>query len=179
MLKSVLIPLVGILVIVTNANAESQYKGQQLRDIKALSQADIDGYLTGKGMGLAKAAELNHYPGPSHVLEMAKKLDLTDAQIKKTQDLFNKMQSKAIELGRQIVEKEKELDQLFADGSIDDGVLDKMLQEIGLLQAKLRFVHLSAHLEEKQILTRHQVMLYDKARGYGEYGEQSQHMHNH
>ena len=176
MLKAVSITIVGVLVFVTNVNAEPQYKGQQQRDIKAFSQSDIDGYLTGKGMGLAKAAELNHYPGPSHVLDLAKKLNLTNAQINKTQHLFNKMQSKAVELGKQIVEKEQELDQLFADGSIDEGVLEKMLQEIGVLQAKLRYVHLSAHLEQKQILTRHQVMLYDKARGYG---EGSRHMHNH
>ena len=30
----------------------------------------------GRGMGLALAAELNGYPGPAHVLELADKLDL-------------------------------------------------------------------------------------------------------
>ena len=31
----------------------------------------------GRGMGLALAAELNGYPGPSHVLELADKLKLS------------------------------------------------------------------------------------------------------
>ena len=140
--------------------------------------SNSEGYLGGKGMGLAKAAELNHYPGPRHVLDSAKKLELTESQIQKTQDLFNKMQSKAVKLGKQIVEKEKELDQLFAEGSINDGVLDEKLQEIGSLQAKLRYVHLSAHLEQKQILTKHQVMLYDQLRGYGS-GSHGGDGHNH
>lgn len=40
------------------------YAGQQSRDIKALSDEEMKGYLTGAGMGFAKAAELNRYPGP-------------------------------------------------------------------------------------------------------------------
>lgn len=34
------------------------YAGQEKREIKALSSEDINGYLTGHGMGFAKAAEL-------------------------------------------------------------------------------------------------------------------------
>jgi hypothetical protein len=34
--------------------------------------------LKGDGMGFAKAAELNGYPGPAHVLSVAKELNLTD-----------------------------------------------------------------------------------------------------
>ena len=55
----------------------SPYVGQETGDIKALSSEDVDAYLSGKGMGLAKAAELNGYAGPSHVLEIASQLDLT------------------------------------------------------------------------------------------------------
>jgi len=52
------------------------YAGQETRKIKALSEDQIQGYLAGSGMGLAMAAELNHYPGPKHVLELAEKLQL-------------------------------------------------------------------------------------------------------
>jgi hypothetical protein len=44
-------------------SGHSPYAGQEKREIKALSAEDIEGYLTGQGMGFAKAAELNHYPG--------------------------------------------------------------------------------------------------------------------
>ena len=61
------------------------YVGQQQREIKALSAADIKMYLEGHGMGLAKAAELNHYPGPRHVLDSATELKLSHEQFIKTQ----------------------------------------------------------------------------------------------
>src|ERR1700757_2891750 len=56
------------------------YAGQQKREIKALSEEDVAGYLGGAGMGYAKAAELNGYPGPMHVLELGDRLELTDEQ---------------------------------------------------------------------------------------------------
>ena len=49
----------------------SPYAGQQARQVKALSKAEIEGLLAGRGLGYAKAAELNHYPGPRHVLDLA------------------------------------------------------------------------------------------------------------
>jgi len=52
--------------------AEPQpYAGQQAREIKALTVAEIQAYLSGAGSGYAKAAELNHYPGPKHAIENA------------------------------------------------------------------------------------------------------------
>jgi hypothetical protein len=49
----------------------SPYAGQAGREIKALSREEVEGLLAGQGMGYAKAAELNRYPGPAHVLEQA------------------------------------------------------------------------------------------------------------
>lgn len=178
MVKNLLGIIIVALAVPLYAGADFQYKGQQKREIKALSETEIDGYLSGKGMGFAKAAELNHYPGPRHVLDLAKELELTEKQQKQTQDLFNSMQSKAIEIGKRLVEKEQELDRLFAESAVNPDELQKILLDIGSLQAKLRYVHLSAHLEQKQILTRHQVMLYDKARGYGQ-GSHDMHKHEH
>ena len=161
-----------------STNPESSYKGQQLRNIKALSQSDINGYLSGKGMGFAKAAELNHYPGPRHVLDLSKELELSEKQLKQTQALFNTMQGKAITLGKQLIKHEQKLDQLFAQGSVDKNSLETTLQDIGVTQAKLRNVHLSTHLEQKQLLSKHQIMMYDRIRGYGTNGSMG-HKHNH
>ena len=73
--------LCGVLTLISasaGAQSQSPYVGQQFREIKALSPQEISDYLSGKGMGLAKAAELNGYPGPAHVLELAAQLDLPD-----------------------------------------------------------------------------------------------------
>ena len=67
-------------IVPASCLAASPYVGEQMRAIKSLSQQDVAEYLDGKGMGFAKAAELNGYPGPAHVLELADKLGLTPAQ---------------------------------------------------------------------------------------------------
>jgi Spy/CpxP family protein refolding chaperone len=149
------------------AAVESPYVGQEGRQIKALSPQEVDGYLNGKGLGYAKAAELNHYPGPRHVLDAAKELNLTQEQITRTQAVFDAMKTQATTLGKQLVEKERELDRRFASDSIDTDSLQALLSDIGTLRTKIRYVHLNAHLEQRALLTKHQVKLYDQVRGYG------------
>ena len=60
-------------------SAQTPYAGQQTRPIKALSDQQVADLIAGRGIGLALAAELNGYPGPSHLLELADRLDLSDA----------------------------------------------------------------------------------------------------
>ncbi|HEY1268692.1 MAG TPA: Spy/CpxP family protein refolding chaperone [Candidatus Binatia bacterium] len=144
----------------------SPYAGQETRDIKALSDEDIRAYQNGLGMALAKAGELNHYPGPLHVLELAGPLKLSDAQKRRTEEIRQVMLNETIPVGTRIIEKERELDQLFASGSIDNAKLDSTLADIGRLQGELRAAHLRAHLEQKKILTPEQVANYDELRGY-------------
>jgi Spy/CpxP family protein refolding chaperone len=121
----------------------------------------------GKGMGLAQAAELNGYPGPAHVLELAVQLELTPEQRAQTDALFQQMQSRAIRLGKALVEAERTLDQLFASRSITPVLLSRSLEHIGQLQGQLRQVHLEAHLEQTAVLTQQQIAKYIELRGYG------------
>src|SRR5687768_8630587 len=87
----------------SNATQMSPYAGQEQREIKSLSQQEMNDYLAGKGMGLAKAAELNGYPGPLHVLELADRLKLTAEQRKRTEALFSDMKSKAVAAGQALI----------------------------------------------------------------------------
>ncbi len=147
-------------------HSQSPYAGEETREIKSLSRSEIDGYLQGHGMGYAKAAELNHYPGPRHVLDLANELALTGEQIKQTQAIFDRMKAQAIELGTQLVEKVAEPDRQFADGLIHATSLEVLVSNMAMLEAKIRIAHLSAHLEQKALLSNEQVTLYDKLRGY-------------
>lgn len=144
----------------------SPYAGEERRAIKALSPQEVRMYLEGHGMGLAKAAELNHYPGPKHVMELAKQLDLSAAQSAQTQKAYDKMHAEAVRLGRLIVGKEKKLDSLYAAQNIGETELRTIVEEIAKLQGELRFTHLNAHLDMKKILTPQQVATYDELRGY-------------
>ena len=79
--------------------------GSRIPRDKGIVVAGDSRNLSGKGMGLAKAAELNGYPGPAHVLELAAQLDLTPEQKTKTEVLFKKMQARAIPLGKELVKE--------------------------------------------------------------------------
>ena len=68
-------------VLAGPAPADMPYAGQQARAIKALSDDDIAALRKGEGMGVAKAAELNGYPGPAHVLVLAADLPFLGAEL--------------------------------------------------------------------------------------------------
>ena len=148
------------------AAAQSPYTGEITRAVKALSDQDIADYLNGKGMGYAKAAELNGYPGPAHVLELASDLRLTPEQRARTQQVFNSMQADAISLGRAVVHRERELDASFAEKAVTPKSLAAAVGDIASLQGRLRDIHLRAHLEQTAILTSEQVRKYGELRGY-------------
>ena len=162
-----LLALFPVSIQVSAVTPASPYVGQEARDIKALSAEEVKGYLSGKGMGLAKAAELNGYPGPAHVLELASQLSLTPAQRARTEALLASMEAKAVSLGRALVDEERRLDQLFATKSVTAENLSPSLDAIGALQAKVRGAHLEAHLAEVEILTPEQNARYARLRGYG------------
>jgi Spy/CpxP family protein refolding chaperone len=94
------------------------YAGQHNRPIKALSDDDIAALLKGEGMGMAKAAELNGYPGPRHVLDLAAQLKLTPDQRQQVQAIFDRMSASAKPFGAELVERERVLDQLFQKSEI-------------------------------------------------------------
>src|SRR5262249_16169067 len=84
MIRMALFAVLAIVAATAGSSAQtaSPYAGQEQRAIKALSDEEIRDLLEARGMGLAKAAELNSYPGPLHVLQLAAELGLSDAQRK-------------------------------------------------------------------------------------------------
>src|SRR3712207_8815280 len=88
----------------------SPYAGLEQRAVKALSDQQIADLKAGRGMGLALAAELNGYPGPLHVLELAEPLGLTEAQRARVQSLYEAMKAEAGPLGRRLIREEGDLE---------------------------------------------------------------------
>lgn len=163
------------LAFAQHAHQGSPYAGLQEREIKALSKDDTQRLLQGQGMSLALAAELNGYPGPLHVLELADGLQLTPAQRAQTQALMDGHKAQARELGRQLVEAERALDQSFAQGHATSEEVGRHTRAIGTLQAALRDAHLQTHLKQAALLTREQIAAYQRLRGYTSAQAQPQH----
>lgn len=149
-----------------HGGAAQPYAGMQEREIKALSASERAALLEGQGMGLALAAELNGYPGPVHVLELADALQLTGEQRQATQQLMQAHKAEARDLGAQVLAAEGELDRAFAGRRIEDADIARLTTRIGELQARLRAAHLRTHLKQAALLTPPQVAKYQQLRGY-------------
>jgi Spy/CpxP family protein refolding chaperone len=162
----------------TTVNA-SPYAGEQARDIKSLSAADVASLRNGAGMAYAKAAELNGYPGPSHVLELAVPLQLTSDQRNATEKLMAEHKSKARDIGEQLIAAERALDTAFALKKIDRQRITELTQRIGALQATLRAEHLQTHLQQTSLLNVQQVTSYQTLRGYDKPNAAGSHQHAH
>jgi Spy/CpxP family protein refolding chaperone len=148
------------------AQTHQPYAGMQQRQIKALSDEQLADLRAGRGMGLALPAELNGYPGPLHVIQLANELALTKDQRTRIEQLYEKMKSEAVGIGEQLIVREATLDRLFADRRVTQANLAAATAKIGQTQAQLRATHLRYHLLTVAVLTRHQLDQYSQLRGY-------------
>jgi Spy/CpxP family protein refolding chaperone len=146
---------------------QQPYAGLQARPVKALSDQQIADLKAGRGMGLALAAELNGYPGPMHVLELATPLGLSDDQRAKVTALFDAMKQEAVALGERLIAAETGLDRQFADKTVTPSGLGEATRDIASLQGELRLAHLKYHLATLELLTAEQAARYSSLRGYG------------
>lgn len=169
-------PLIASIAFATSVHAQTPYGGMQARSIKALSDQQIADLGAGRGMGLALAAELNGYPGPSHVLELADKLELSAEQRASMQRLFDSMKAEAMPLGTRLIEQEADLDRQFANRTVTPESLKASTAAVAVTQGMLRETHLKYHLSAGDILTVSQMKKYAELRGYG--GEHK-HRHHH
>ena len=118
----------------------------------------------GEGFGMALAADRNGYPGPKHILELREQLGLTPAQQAQAQQLFDRMRADALAAGRKLLDKESELERHFASAAAGTARVRRLLEESAGLRAELRWVHLSAHLAARDLLTSEQRARYHALR---------------
>jgi len=158
---------VAFSIAATVANAQTPYAGMQTRSIKALSEQQVTDLGAGRGMGLALAAELNGYPGPSHVLELADKLGLSADQRANIKTLFDSMKAEAVPIGARLIEQEVALDKQFSDRTVTAESLKTSTAAVAITQGELRETHLKYHLSTAAILSPAQMERYTELRGYG------------
>ena len=162
-----------------SVTAAQPYAGFQERAIRALADQQVADLLAGRGAGYALAAELNHYPGPAHVLELAADLGLSPEEEQAIAAIKASMQADAQRLGQQLVELERQLDQAFAGKTITVDALTRLTGLIATVEGQLRAVHLAAHLDTAQILSPEQIAHYDALRGYADTNQEHEGDHAH
>jgi hypothetical protein len=132
----------------------------------ALSPQEVEQYRSGAGMGYAKPAEVNHFPGPMHVLELADKLGLSAEQRASTQRLMREHKAAARAIGARLVEAERALEAMFRNGQVQEQALAKAVQAAAALEGEYRLSHLETHRRMRALLSAEQVRRYDELRGY-------------
>ena len=144
----------------------SPYAGEEERPLKAMGPRQVEALREGRGMGLARAAELNRYPGPMHVLELAEELALTEPQYEETEALRRQVKREARRLGRLLLRAERRMEAAFQAGTVEPAEVDAWTAWTGQLRGRLRAVHLKAHVRQRALLSEDQIALYDELRGY-------------
>ena len=150
----------------TRGAATSPYVGEQDRPIAGLSADRLAALRAGTGHGMALPAELNHYPGPRHLLDLGATIGLRGDQPEALRSIFDRMHGRAVTLGEEIITAERALDRLFADGKAEAAEVTRWTTRIAALEGELRAAHLLAHVEARALLDAEQIARYDAARGY-------------
>jgi len=163
--------LLGALAIPAAASAQhgghSPYAGMETREVKSLSETDIEELRRGGGWGLALSAELNGVPGPAHLLELGDEIGLSGEQVTAIETIFEEMQAEARLLGEQLINAEMAIEEAFRNKDLDENTLRELIGKAEAFRAELRFVHLSRHLSTPPLLTQDQIATYNRLRGYG------------
>ena len=153
-------------VLAQHEHEASPYAHGQSSEVSSLTADEVRELRNGEGMGLARAAELNHFPGPKHLLELVAELDLDQAQVERIQAIHKRMKGQAVAKGEEILEAESRLANLFASGQPSVAKLRRMTQQLGIMRGQLQAIHLLAHIESAGVLADEQIENYDRLRGY-------------
>ena len=171
------LPIAALLCASAHAASPTPYAGEQTRQIKALSPEEVSGYVSGGGMGFARAAELNSYPGPMHVLELKSELGLSAEVAARLADLMREHKAQARGLGEKVVQLEQELDSLYKERRASAPEVEALTLRIGEAQARYRASHLTTHLTTAALLSPAQIAHYNALRGYASAGQAHKHGH--
>lgn len=134
--------------------------------IRALTPEEIGQIERGEGAGFALPAELNGVPGPSHVLAMADRLNLSPDQQTRIQAIATEMRAAVIPVGQRYLAAQQALEASFRAGTLSEADLADRVTEVAGREGELAFAHLLAHLQTATILTPEQITEYNRLRGY-------------
>ncbi len=161
-----LIAVVSMPTKAQHVHASSSYAHSRGAEVVSLTDDEVRALRQGEGMGLARAAELNHFPGPRHLLDLASDLGLSDAQVQRIRAIHDRMKSQAVAKGEDIIVAEKHLADLFASGDPSARKMTRVTEHLGAMRGQLQAIHLLAHIEAARELSAGQIREYDRLRGY-------------
>lgn len=170
------VPLALVLALLLAAPATAQQPGHHHTpgapsDAHARVQAYAEEHdaviASGRGFGMAFAADQHGYPGPMHVLELKDLLRLTPEQDARMRALLHAMFAESRPKSARLLEAEARLRALFASGAADEPRVRAAVAEVEGARSEVRLVHLLTHLKTRDLLTEAQRRAYHEARWPG------------
>jgi Spy/CpxP family protein refolding chaperone len=143
--------------------AEAQQASSAMQHHHSCLEEERASIERGEGFGMGMTADRAGYPGPRHVLDMAADLHLTAEQRAAMQKIFAEMHEKAVARGKELLEAEARLDEMFRDARPEADLREQAFR-VDSIHAELRWIHLSAHLAAQKILTAEQIAQYTRLR---------------
>ena len=120
--------------------------------------------LSGRGFGMAFAADQNGYPGPMHALELKDVLKLTPDQEARLRVLMAGMFAESRPKSAILLEAEDRLRRVFAGGRASEEDVRAATAGVERARTDVRLIHLLTHLRTRDILTEEQRRLYHAER---------------
>lgn len=154
-------------LLAQHEHAPSPYAEIAIDEATSLPVEEVAGLRAGEGLGMALQAELAGYPGPTHALELASRLELSSLQTSSLEDVRRRMTEAAVTKGAEVLAAEAELAELFRSGGAEPQDVEVLSLVVGRLRAELRAIHLAAHIETRALLSEEQIRMYRRHRGYG------------
>ena len=113
--------VVAAAIALTNSAVAGTHRSrrQETRTVKTLSLRRFMDTSWAQGLGYTKAGELNHYPGPRHVLDLANALESEPPNNVDSAAIYGRMHAEVVPLGEMIVTRERRLNVAFATGSME------------------------------------------------------------
>lgn len=161
------------------ATASPYARSDAYPGVQGLTAQEVRDLREGNGMGQARAAELNGYPGPKHLLDMQTQIGLTSEQRDTVSRLYARMKERTTALGERVLVEEGRLEEMFRTRTATPEALAAQVRVVESLRGELRLAHLATHLETLPLLTQAQVAQYNAMRGYGASSAADDHMHMH
>ena len=119
---------------------------------------------SGRGFGLAFAADQHGYPGPMHALELKDRLRLTGGQEQAMDRLMDAMFAESRPAAARLLATEQRLRAVFAAGAANEAAVRAAVTDVERTGADVRLIHLLAHLKTRDLLSAEQRHLYHAAR---------------
>jgi hypothetical protein len=152
--------------------ARSPYAGMATVEGTTMTAEEVAGLRAGQGMRLALPAELNGFPGPLHVLELADRLEISDAVRAEVETIRAEMLAAARRQGAEVIAADRALAEAFREasgGSSDPpsaARIARLSAALGEAKGELQAIHLAAHLRTRALLSPEQRRRYEHLRGY-------------